>query len=433
MTSHPRHPAIGRTATLLAALILGGCAAATPPGSPATTSPGSQAPSGSAATLGSPAVSSAPPSQSPATTLSPAPDTTPAPSAATASCPDRTLASLTEAQRIGQVFMIGLIDDRLDAGERAGIADHHFGSVTFTTQTAAGITAVRTVTDSVQALATEEATGGVPFLIAANQEGGRIQGLSGPGFDTIPSALVQGTLAPATLQRRATTWGRQLRAAGIDLDLAPVADVVPAGTEARNAPIGQLQREFGHDPGTVASHVAAFVAGMSAAGIGTTVKHFPGLGRVAGNTDDTAQVDDQVTTRHDPYLEPFAAGIKAGVPFVMVSLATYERIDPSNLAVFSPTVIGSMLRGDLGFRGVVISDALGATAVASIPPATRAIDFIDAGGDLIISNQLAPAIAMATAVAGLARTDAAFRARVDQAALHVLAAKDALGLLACGG
>jgi beta-N-acetylhexosaminidase len=96
-------------------------------------------------------------------------------------------------------------------------------------------------------------------------------------------------------------------------------------------------------------------------------------------------------------------------------------------------VIGTMLRGDLGFRGVVISDALGATAVASIPPATRAIDFIDAGGDLIISNQLAPAIAMATAVAGLARTDAAFRARVDQAALHVLAAKDALGLLACGG
>ena len=91
----------------------------------------------------------------------------------------------------------------------------------------------------------------------------------------------------------------------------------------------------------------------------------------------------------------------------MVSLATYERLDPDHLAVFSPTIIRDMLRGDLGFRGVVISDALGATAVASIPPATRAIDFIQAGGDMIISNQVPPAIEMAQALADrAARNDA---------------------------
>ena len=88
----------------------------------------------------------------------------------------------------------------------------------------------------------------------------------------------------------------------------------------------------------------------------------------------------------------------------MVSLATYERLDPDHLAVFSPTIIRDMLRGDLGFRGVVISDALGATAVASIAPATRAIDFVQAGGDMIISNQVPPAIEMAQALADRAAT-----------------------------
>jgi beta-N-acetylhexosaminidase len=340
---------------------------------------------------------------------------------------------MTESQRIGQIFMLGLTKDRLDAPERAAIAQFHFGSVSFTTQTAAGVAAVRAVADAVQAQATRAATGAVRFFVAANQEGGLTQALSGAGFDVMPSALSLGTLAPAVLKRMAARWGRELRAAGINLDFAPVADVVPPGTDAQNAPIGQLEREFGHDPATVSSHVAAFIAGMQEAGIATTVKHFPGLGRVAGNTDITSAVSDSVTTRDDPFLEPFARAIDAGVPFVMVSLATYERIDPTHLAAFSPGVIGGMLRGDLAYRGVVISDALGAAAVASIAPATRAVDFLDAGGDMIVSNQLAPAIEMAQALASLAAERSSFRERVDDAALRVLRAKEAVGLLPCGG
>ena len=369
------------------------------------------------------------PGATPSAPPSPAPSLAPTPSA---SCAARTLATLTEPQRIGQLFVLGLTKDRLDDTERDAIATYHFGSMTFTTQSAAGLTAVRTLTDAIQRLATRAATGGVPFLIAANQEGGKIQGLSGTGFSVIPSALGQGALAPATLRRDAAGWGRQLAAAGVNLDFAPVADIVPAGTESQNAPIGALQREYGHDPATVSSHVAAFVAGMHDAGIATTAKHFPGLGRVIGNTDTTASVVDTVTVRDDPYLGPFRAAIEAGVPFVMVSLATYERIDPDHLAIFSPTVIGGMLRGDLGFRGVVISDALGATAVAAIPPGTRAVDFLEAGGDMIISNQVAPAIAMANAVAALAAGDTTFRRRIDESALRVLEAKQAIGLLDCG-
>jgi beta-N-acetylhexosaminidase len=348
-------------------------------------------------------------------------------------CAARTFGSMTEAQRIGQLFIIGLIHDRLDAPERAAIAQFHFGSVTFTEKSYAGVAAIRAVADAVQALATPAATSGVRFFIAANQEGGLIQSLAGPGFDVIPSAVDQGTMAPADLEARAERWARQLRIAGVNLDFAPVADVVPAGTEDRNAPIGQLKREFGHDPSMVSSHVAAFVGGMQKIGIATTAKHFPGLGRVEGNTDFTAAVVDDVTTRHDAFLTPFASAVHAHVPFVMVSLATYERIDADHLAVFSRTIIGGVLRQELAFKGVVMSDALGAKAVSAIPPAARAIDFVDAGGDMIISNSSGTATTMAQALASRAATNRAFRARVDDAALRVLRAKEAFGLLTCAG
>jgi beta-N-acetylhexosaminidase len=363
---------------------------------------------------------------------------TPSPSTSTATpvptCAERTLASMTEAQRIGQLFMVGLAADELGAPERTAIASDHFGSVWFTVQTAEGAAVVGTVAASVQSQATEAATAGVGFFVAANQEGGLIQALGGPGFNSIPTALDQGTMGSSALEAAAMGWGRELRAAGVNLDFAPVADVVPSGTDALNAPIGQLRREFGHDAATVASHAVAFIAGMAQAGIATTVKHFPGLGRVVGNTDFAGGVSDPVTTRTDPSLEPFAEAIAAGVPFVMVSLVTYPRIDPAHLAAFSPAVIGGLLRGDLHYSGVVISDDFGAAvAVASVPPARRALDFLDAGGDMIISKTLGPAIAMAQAIAARAATDESFRARVDDAALGVLLAKEASGLLPCGG
>ena len=433
---HTSRAARGLAVAVLASLI-GGCAASYTPTESPSASIATPSPSSAASSALSSAPSSSPstvsPTESPKATAAPKtpPPATPAPTPGI-SCAAQVLASMTEAQRIGQIFMIGLKYDRLDSPERAAIATYHFGSVAFTTQTAEGVTAVRQVTDAVQAQATQATTDRVGFLVAANQEGGQIQGLAGPGFDRIPSALDQGTLAPATLQAMAARWGRELAAAGINLDFAPVADTVPPGTDAQTAPIGELQREYGHDPATVASHVAAFIVGMRQAGVSTTAKHFPGLGRVTGHTDYTANVDDAVTTRNDPYLQPFARAVDTRVPFVMVSLATYEKIDPAHLAVFSPIVIGGILRGDLGFRGVVISDALGATAVASIPPGTRAIDFLDAGGDLIIINQLAPAIQMAQAVAARAASNATFRHRVDTAALRVLRAKQALDLLPCG-
>jgi beta-N-acetylhexosaminidase len=119
----------------------------------------------------------------------------------------------------------------------------------------------------------------------------------------------------------------------------------------------------------------------------------------------------------------------------MVALATYTHLDPERLAVFSPTVIRGILRTELGFDGLVISDDLGATAaVAEIPEGDRAVDFLAAGGDVVISKTVDAAAAMYEGVLARADVDAGFRQLVDVAALRVLTAKAVSGLVpGCSG
>jgi len=346
------------------------------------------------------------------------------------SCTAQVFARMTAAQRVGQLFMVGIAASPRSEVARA-VAAYHFGSLLFGTTSMASLAEVRQVTAADQLLASAAATARVRFFISADQEGGEVQRLRGPGFAAIPSAVAQGELAGA-LQREAAAWGRELKLAGVNLDLAPVMDVVPPGTAPRNQPIGALMREFGTDPQTVAAHGVAFIRGMRQAGVATTAKHFPGLGRVTGNTDLTAGVVDPVTAPGDPYLGSFQAAIDAGVPFVMVALASYPRIDPRHLAVFSSRAMRGLLRKQMHFGGVIISDDMGAAAaVASLSPATRAIGFLAAGGDMILSDSLAAAAAMETAVLGKLKRDPGFRSLVDSAAMHVLAAKQAYGLLPC--
>jgi beta-N-acetylhexosaminidase len=404
-------------AAAVACGITAGCTGGSPSASaapPASTDPraGTAGPSGP---TGSP--SPAQPADAP-TTGSPA-----------AACAAQALGDLTLAQRVGQLFVVG-VDGNIAGPELAAAErDYHFGSLLLN-KTGVGTAALAAQTAGMQELA-PSGTGGVRFFIAANQEGGQIQQLSGPGFETMPSELVQGTWALGTLRTAATNWGTDLRAAGVNLDLAPVMDVVPQGTAASNAPIGALDREFGFDPVTNGQHGAAFIQGMAAARVMTVAKHFPGLGRVAGNTDFTSNVVDNVTTANDPYLNSFRDAVGAGVPMVMVALATYTKIDPSELAVFSPTVM-RLLRDGLGFNGVIISDDMGqAAAVQSVPVGSRAVDFLTAGGDLVTSQSLAPAEQMAAGVLAKASGSAAFRATVDAAAQRVLTAKQAAGLLPC--
>ena len=369
------------------------------------------------ASLTSPAVTSHP-SRSPA-------------AAAPPSCPDQVFAQMSEAQRVGQLFLVG-IAGAPDAEVAQAVSTYHFGSFLFEGTSTVGVAADQQVAGAIQALASSAATAGVRFFIAANQEGGQVQELQGPGFSPIPPALDQGQLSAGELQQQAAAWGGELKSAGVNLDLAPVMDVVPAATASQNQPIGALQREFGYDAQTIGSHGAAFIRGMRQAGVATTAKHFPGLGLVLGNTDYTSGVVDTTIGPKSPYLKSFRTAIKAGVPFVMVALATYTRIDPDHLAAFSSRVMRGLLRQQMHFRGVIMSDDLGAAvAVASVPPASRGVDFLTAGGDMITSQSLPAAIAMYQAVLARAGDDPAFRATVKSAVMRILDAKQAYHLLPC--
>jgi len=354
----------------------------------------------------------------------------PSPSPTPPSCSEALFARLSPTQRAGQLMFLGLAANQLGPAERTAIQSYGVGSVWFTELTAAPSSYVAGVSSQVQALA--PAGGGVGFLVGANQEGGQIDQFHGPGFTPIPSALQQGTEDPATLQGHAVAWAAQLKQAGVNLNLAPVMDTLPPGQDQSNAPIGALQREFGHDPETVSSHGLAFIAGMHQSGELVAIKHFPGLGRVAGNTDFASAVVDQTTTADDPYLGPFQQAIAAGADLVMVSTATYTRIDPEHLAVFSPAIMG-LLRDTLHFQGVIVSDDLGsAAAVASIAPGDRAVDFIAAGGDLVTVKTANLAGPMVAAILDRAAADPAFAAQVDAAVKRILQLKIHAGLATCG-
>jgi beta-N-acetylhexosaminidase len=371
-----------------------------------------------------PSAVTSPPTTAPSSPASPSP---------TVSCAAQVFGRLTEAQRVGQLFLVGVTDDIAGPQTTAALQQYHFGSLLLYS-TSEGVTALAAATAHMQSLGTAN-DGGVRMFVAANQEGGQVQQLTGPGFSVMPSALTQGSWPTSMLRSAAAGWARELRAAGVNFDLAPVMDVVPAATAASNAPIGALDRQFGSTPASNGAHGAAFIKGMASAGVATSAKHFPGLGRVTGNTDFTADVVDNVTTPDDPNLGSFRIAVAAGVPFVMVALATYTLIDRTQLAVFSPTVMKLVRSGSgsgLGFSGVIMSDDLGdALAVQSIPAASRAISFLTAGGDMITSQSLAPAQTMAAAVLAKASSSSSFRAVVDAAAQRVLAAKQAFGLLTC--
>ncbi|MGZ4544266.1 MAG: glycoside hydrolase family 3 N-terminal domain-containing protein [Blastococcus sp.] len=336
------------------------------------------------------------------------------------------LARLDRRGQVAQLFLAGVPLTDLASGDalvRSGV-----GGVFLAGRSTLAATALAGTTARWQSLAH-----GPRLWVATDQEGGYVQTLKGPGFAPLPTALTQGAMPAGSLTTLARDMGASLHSAGLNLDLAPVADVVPAGTESSNPPIGRFERQYGSTPPVVAAAAGRVMDGLASAGVTATLKHFPGLGRVHGNTD-TGPTTDTVTTAGDAQVSLFGslAG-SADHPFVMMSSAVYARMDPSAPAAFSAAVVTQLLRGRLGFDGVVVSDDLGnAKAVAGTAPGERAVRFLAAGGTLVLT--VAPSIvpAMIDAVLARSATDPAFAARVDAAVHTALLAKARAGLLPAG-
>ncbi|MDO4243572.1 MAG: glycoside hydrolase family 3 N-terminal domain-containing protein [Actinomyces sp.] len=361
---------------------------------------------------------------------SPSPSTstpsTGVPPTGTTSPTQAALEEWTLEEKVGQLIMVGVDASAPQTVSTTAISSHHVGNIFVSGRSSAGASAVHATIASVTALAGPGTTHGTSLLVATDQEGGDVQVLAGPGFSTIPSALEQSELATGELVEAARGWGAELAAVGVTMNLAPVVDLVDGPDPTGNGPIGAWGRQYGHDATTVQEQAGAFAEGMAAAGVIPTIKHFPGLGRVEGNTDTTAEVVDSDTTRTgDPAVSVFAEMIADGARVVMMSSAVYSRIDPDAPAVFSEAVVNGMLRTDLGFTGVIMTDDLSAAAqLQQWEPGERAVLALTAGCDLVLaSGDPADATAMASAIVEAATTDSALAARVDQSVERVLTLK----------
>jgi beta-N-acetylhexosaminidase len=335
------------------------------------------------------------------------------------------LAGLDRRGRVGQLFVAGVRLDSLADG--TGLAGSGVGGIFLAGRSRAPAGELAATVSGWQS-----AAAGPDLWVAADQEGGQVQTLSGPGFDVLPPAVRQGALPAAELGGLADRLGASLSGAGVNLDLAPVADVVPAGTEQANPPIGVFDRQYGSTPEAVVAAAGTVIDGLAAHGVTATLKHFPGLGRVQQNTDTSARVVDGVTTAADPQVAAFGRLASSPArPFVMVSQAIYSRIDPATEAMFSHSVVTDVLRGQLRFTGPIITDDIGkARAVQAVPAGDRAVRFLAAGGTLVLTVDASLVPGMIDAVLARSDSDPAFAAQVDAALHTALLAKARAGLLA---
>ncbi|WP_292834240.1 glycoside hydrolase family 3 N-terminal domain-containing protein [Microbacterium sp.] len=362
---------------------------------------------------------SAAPAPSPTASHAPTSARTPTPT------PDP-VSALTLEQEVGQLFMVGTGVTSAMPETLSAVSDRHVGSIFLHGRTRGGAGAVAPVVAQFSALVAPQTTGGIPLWVATDQEGGEVQVIRGPGVDDIPYAIRQADDPASVLQRNARHWGEQLAAASVDMNLAPVADIVTShDTRFDNPPIGALGRQYGYDARTVSTAAGAFADGMRAAGILPTFKHFPGLGRVSANTDTAANVVDDVIGVDSPDVAAYRGLIAAGPCVVMISTAVYSRIDGASPAALSSAVVTGLLREQVGFTGVVMTDDLSAAAqVQAIPPGDRAVRAIEAGVDLVlVSADPSVLPAMYDAALARAQSDPAFALQVEAAAARVLAAK----------
>ncbi len=217
-------------------------------------------------------------------------------------------------------------------------------------------------------------------LVVVDQEGGSVKRLAWAPPDRPPPAL--GAAGDAATRAEGRRTGRVLRSVGVDVDLAPLADVPdsPAAIVAREG------RAYGYDARTVGDRAAAFTRGLRDAGIRGALKHFPGLGLARENTDRAPQTIAGTPAQRAAELASFRHALRAGgAPLVMLSWASYPALGADEPAGRSRAVVDRLLRRRLGYRGVTLTDSLAARAVkANTTPPRMAVAAARAGVDLLL-------------------------------------------------
>jgi len=343
---------------------------------------------------------------------------------------------MTLEEKVGQVMMIGLDPNggraapELTPEFRALLQELHVGGVIYFERNVESPAQLAKLSADLQEAA--RANGDPPLLISIDQEGGRVARLKEPrGFTEFPGAMAIGATGDVENARLiARALAQELLAVGINMDLAPDLDV---NNNPDNPVIGI--RSFGSDPQAVAAFGIAFTAGLQAEGVLAVGKHFPGHGDTG--TDSHVSLP---TVSHDRgrlaavEFVPFKAAMRANVAGIMSAHVTFPAIDstPGLPATLSPKVLTGLLRDELGYDGLVLTDSLemGALATIGYPVPVAAATSLKAGADvLLISHGLEIHRQTHALIVDWVRRGQIPQASLDQAVGRVLAAKERFGVL----
>lgn len=330
------------------------------------------------------------------------------------------------ARAAGQLLSVGFDGPELPDELRARIAASEVGSVILFKPNIETPSQVARLVGEIRAAA-PLGSGRPPCLVAIDQEGGLVQRLRAP-LTVWPDMLSVGATGDAaTTEAVGRALGDELAALGIGWDFAPVLDV---HTNPANPVIGN--RAFGTNPEAVASHGLAFWRGLRAAGLVGCGKHFPGHGDTRTDSHLELPVVDQSLDRlRRVELAPFAAAARAGLEAIMTAHVLFPALDSERPATLSRAILTGLLREELGFRGVIVSDDLGMKAVADrYPIEDLAVMAVAAGSDVLIIREPVERQRRAhEALVRAAERDSELRRRVEESAarMAVLAAACRVG------
>ncbi|MEF2967900.1 beta-N-acetylhexosaminidase [Paenibacillus sp. M1] len=288
------------------------------------------------------------------------------------------LEMLTTAEKIGQLVLVGMEGTVPDEHTRELIETYRVGGFIFYKDN---------IKDSAQALALfnklkqDNESNPVPLFLSVDEEGGRVSRMPEEFKDMPAAAKIGGTGKPEAAEAAYKIIGEQLSRFGLNLDFAPVLDV---NSNPDNPVIGD--RAFGETPELVSEMGTAAMNGLSAYGVIPVVKHFPGHGDTSVDSHlGLPVVNHDLDRLRKLELIPFQAAIDNNAEVIMIAHLLLPKLDPDNPASFSEAVIHDLLRGELGFEGIVISDDMTMGAIAeNYDIEEAAVNFILAGGNIVL-------------------------------------------------
>lgn len=257
------------------------------------------------------------------------------------------------------------------------------------------------------------AGGQPPPIIGIDQEGGQLIAVTG-GATELPGNMALGaTRSPELAEQAGRVLGRELRAMGLNLNFAPSLDV---NTNPDNLAVGT--RSFGADPALVAELGAALIRGLQAAGVMGSAKHFPGHGDTSSDSHYAAPVVAHSLEHMEAVeLRPFRAAIAAGVAAIMPAHIMFPALDADQPATLSSRILRGFLRGQMGFQGLIVSDAMDMYAVARFGPEPSVRMALEAGVDLVLLAHLPDQLALADYVSAMTSPEAVARIRRARAGI----------------